>query len=157
MILVVTNRPRYSNLVVSSPTFDDQGEYVCRVRNGTNNLLTQTITALIFERVEITTQSMLSYEAKLCERVALRCDALHQESIRWTRTIDGGFPREIANSSDGRISVLSDQLLISETKLSDNGTYTCIAWNSVSQAYIMANLNIGNFDIMLLLYVVSLV
>ena len=148
MIAVVTNRPRFSNMVVSSPTLDDQGEYVCRVRNGTNNLLTQTITALIFERVVISTQSMLSYEARLCERVALRCDALHQESIRWTRTIDGGFPREIANSSDGRISVLSNQLLIRETKLNDNGTYTCIVWNRVSQVYIMANLNIGNYDIL---------
>ena len=38
MIEVGTNRPRYSNLVVNPPTFDDQGEYVCRARNGTNNL-----------------------------------------------------------------------------------------------------------------------
>ena len=92
---------------------------------------------------------MLSYQAKLCEPVALNCNALYYDSVIWRKgtSDDQQIPREVTNSSDGRITVLSNQLVIHETKLSDNGTYFCIASNRASGndiEDIVAYLNIGN-------------
>ena len=72
-----------STLEVNSATTEDQGVFVCRATNDSNNILNQTIRALIFEPVQITTESMLTYEARLCETVVLNCTALHHDSIIW--------------------------------------------------------------------------
>ena len=125
-------------------TFDDQGEYTCHAMTEDGSLLSQTITAFLYERVRITTESLLPYQTRLCEPVMLRCAALHHESVTWRKESSDGFLRDVTNSSDGRITVLPDQLVIREAKLSDNGTYTCIANNRASNDYITAILHIGN-------------
>ena len=93
---------------------------------------------------------MLSYQAKPCEPVALNCTTLYYDSVTWRKTAsdDQQIPREVTNSSDSRITVLSNQLVIHETEPSDNGTYFCIASNRASGSdveEIVAYLNIGNF------------
>ena len=107
-------------------------------------MLSETLSASVFEMVQISTQTMLSYQARLCEPVALNCTALHYDSITWRRLPEA---REITNSSDGRIIVLSDQLIIHETNPSDNGTYTCTASNRVDYTYIIADLHIGMYSV----------
>ena len=124
---------------------------MCQAVTVNNTLRNQSISALLFERARIMTESMLSYRAKLCESVALNCTTLYHESVTWRKTIsdDQQIPREVTNSSDGRITVLSNQLVIHETKLSDNGTYLCIASNRASGSdveEIVAYLNIGEYD-----------
>ena len=141
-----------ATLEVNSATTEDQGVYVCQAITGSNNnILNQTISALIFERVQITTESMLTYEARLCETVVLNCTALYHDSIIWSmKAYDQTLT--VPNSIDGRITVLSGtgQLVISEAKLSDNGTYGCAASNRVSSKEIIAYLNIiGNVAIKL--------
>ena len=139
-----------ATLTVNSATLEDQGVYVCRALTANSSLRNQTISALLFERVRIITESMLSYQAKLCEPVAVNCTALYVESVTWSkRTSHNQIPREVTNSSDGRITVLSDQLVIHETKLSDNGTYFCLASNRLKLSRseeIVAYLNIGEYD-----------
>ena len=132
---------------MQSVTFEDQGVYTCRATNESNNIiLNQTIHAMIFEGVQIITESMLTYEARLCETVVLNlnCTALHHDSVIWRRLIHGQTLREISNSIDGRISVLSEsgQLVIHDAKQSDNGTYVCAASNRVSSEQITAYLDI---------------
>ena len=139
-----------ATLLVQSATIEDQEVYECRALTANNILQNQSINALLFERVNIITASMLSYQAKLCEPVALNCTALYHDSVTWRKTTsdDQQIPREVTNSSDGRITVLSNQLVIHETKPSDNGTYFCIASNRASGSdieEIVAYLNIGNF------------
>jgi hypothetical protein len=131
---------------VHSVTLEDQGVYVCRANESNTIILNQTINARLFEEVQIVTESMLTYEARLCETVVLNCTALHHDSITWRRLTHDQTPREITNSSDGRISVLSEtgQLVIHDAKRSDNGTYFCAASNRVSNEDITAYLNIGN-------------
>ena len=133
-----------SSLTVVMVTFDDQGEYTCNVMTESSSLLSQTITAVLYERVQITTETLLSYQTRQCDPVMLRCSAMHHESVTWRKESSDGFLRDVTNSSDGRITVLPDQLVIHEAKLSDNGTYTCIANNRVSNDYITAILHIGN-------------
>ena len=132
-----------ATLNVHSATIEDQGLYVCRATTDSNIILNQTISAMLFEGVEIATESMLTYEARLCETVVLNCTALHHDSIIWSR-IHGQIPREIRNSNDRRISVLSEsgQLVIRDAKQSDNGTYFCAASNRVSNEEIIAYLNV---------------
>ena len=133
-----------ATLKVNSANTEDQGVYVCRATTQNNIILNQTISALILDPVQITTESMLTYEARLCETVVLNCTALHHDSITWSRLTHDQIPRVVTNSSDGRTSVLSDtgQLVISEVKLSDNGTYICVARNRLSNTEITAYLNI---------------
>ena len=121
---------------------------MCRALTANSILCNQTIGALLFERAQVITESLLSYQAKLCEPVVLNCTALYVESVTWSkRTYHNQIPREVTNSSDGRITVLSDQLVIRETKLSDNGTYFCTASNRLSRnEEIVAYLNIGNMS-----------
>ena len=127
-----------------SVTFEDQGLYVCRAASESNIILNQTISAMVFEGVQIITESMLTYEARLCERVVLNCTALHHNSITWRRLTHGHIPRLVTNSSDGRISVSSEngQLVIHNAKQSDNGTYFCTVSNTVSHEEITAYLNV---------------
>ena len=136
-----------ATLEVQSVTFEDQGVYTCRATNESNNIiLNQTISATAFEGVQVITESMLTYEARLCETVMLNCTALHHVSIIWRlkQTYDQ-TPREISSSNDGRISVLSEsgQLVIHDAKQNDNGTYFCAASNTVSHEEIIAYLDIG--------------
>ena len=101
------------------------------------------------------TESLLSYKARLCEPAVLNCTALYHDSITWRKqTSRGPIPGEIGNSSDGRITVLSEtgQLVIHETKQSDNGTYFCAASNRHSNKEIIAYLSIGNFIIKCMIY-----
>ena len=137
-----------ATLNVHSATFEDQGVYICRATNDSNNIiLNQTISAMLFEGVEIVTESMLTYEARMCEIVVLNCTALHHDSIIWRRLIHDQTLREIRNSNDGRISVSSEsgQLVIRDAKQSDNGTYLCVASNRVSNEEIIAYLSIGKY------------
>ena len=128
-------------------TIEDQGVYICRATTDSNIILNQTISAMLFEGVQIVTESMLIYEAKLCETVVLNCAALHHNSITWRRLTHSQTLREISSSSDGRISVLSEsgQLVIRDAEQSDNGTYFCAASNRVSNEEITAYLNIGKY------------
>ena len=140
-----------ARLLVNSATIEDQGVYMCQAVTVNNTLRNQSISALLFERARIITESMLSYRAKLCESVALNCTTLYHESVTWRKTTsdDQQIPREVTNSSDGRITVLSNQLVIHETDFSDNGTYFCIASNRASGSdveEIVAYLNIGEYD-----------
>ena len=146
--LQVNNLPdvHIATLQVNSATIEDEGVYVCQAVAENNVVLNQTITALLFERVQVTTESLLSYQARLCEPVVMNCTALHHDSITWRRQISHyPTPREIRNSSDGCITVSSEtgQLVIQEAKLSDNGTYLCAVSNRVSSEEIRAYLNIG--------------
>ena len=110
---------------------------------------------MVFEGVEIITESMLSYEAGLCETVVLNCTAFNHESITWSRLTaheSDQIPKEI-NSIDGRIIAVSEtglQLVIHEAKLSDNGTYFCVASNTVSNEEIIAYLNITTGNVILI-------
>ena len=137
-----------ATLDVQPATFEDQGVYVCRATTNSNIILNETISAVVFEGVQIITESMLTYEARLCETVVLNCTALHHDSIMWRfRLTHDQTPRVVNNSNDGRISVLSEsgQLVIRNAKQSDNGTYFCSASNAVSNEEITAYLNIiGN-------------
>ena len=140
-----------ATLDVNSATTEDQGVYACQAITQNHIILNQTIRALIFEGVQITTESMLTYEARLCETVVLNCTALYYESITWSMNAHDQT-LTVPNSIDGRITVLSGtgQLVISEAKLSDNGTYGCAASNRVSSQEIIAYLNIiGNVAIKL--------
>ena len=122
---------------------------MCRAVTEGNVILNQTITALLFERVQIVTESLLSYKARLCEPAVLNCTALYHDSITWRKQVyRDPTPREIRNSSNGRITVLSEtgQLMIHETKQSDNGTYFCTASNRVSNKEIIAYLNISKYN-----------
>jgi hypothetical protein len=105
---------------------------------------------MVFEGVEIVTESMLTYEARLCETVVLNCTALHHDSITWIRLIydQTASYSVVTNSSNGRISVSSQigQLMIHDAKRSDNGTYFCTASNRVSNEEITAYLNIGKYQ-----------
>ena len=133
-----------ATLNVQSVTFEDQGVYICRAATENNIILNQTINAMLFEGVEIVTESMLTYEARLCETVVLNCTALHHDSITWRRLIHGQTLREIRNSNDGRISASSEsgQLVIRDAEQSDNGTYFCAVSNRVSNEEIIAYLNV---------------
>ena len=133
-----------ATLNVQSVTFEDQGVYTCRAATDSNIILNQTISAMVFEGVQIITESMLTYEARLCETVVLNCTALHHDSIMWHMLTLGHTPRLVTNTSDGRISVSSEngQLVIRDAKQSDNGTYFCAASNTVSNEEITAYLNI---------------
>ena len=133
-----------ATLEVNSATLEDQGVYVCRAITQNNIIVNQTISALILDPVQVMTESMLTYEARLCEIVVLNCTALYHESIIWSmKAYDQTLT--ILNSIDGRITILSGtgQLVISEAKLSDNGTYGCAASNRVSSQEIVAYLHIG--------------
>ena len=102
---------------------------MCHAVTENNVVLNQIITALLFERVQIMTESLLSYKTRLCEPVVMNSTALHHDLITWRRQMSHyPTPREIRNSSDGRISIVSEtgQLVIHEVKLSDNGTYTSV-------------------------------
>ena len=134
-----------ATLNVHSATIEDQGVYVCRAATENNIILNQTISAMLFEGVEIVTESMLTYEARLCATVVLNCTALHYDSIMWRRLTHDQALREVNNSNDGRISTLSEsgQLVIRDAEQSDNGTYFCAASNRVSIEEIIAYLNIG--------------
>ena len=134
-----------ATLQVYPATIEDEGVYVCQAVTENNIILNQTIITMVFEEVRIATESMLSYEARVCEMVVLNCTALYHDSIIWSRqTSRDLIPREI-NSIDGHITVLSEtgQLVIREAKLSDNGTYFCAASNTVSNEEIIAYLNIS--------------
>ena len=133
-----------ATLTVHSVTFEDQGVYICRAATDSNIILNQTISAMLFERVQIITESMLTYEARLCKTVVLNCTALHHDSIMWYMLTHSHTPRFVTNTSDGRISVSSDigQLVIRDAKQSDNGTYVCAASNRVSNEESIAYLNI---------------
>ena len=128
-----------------SATIKDQGLYICRAATHSNIILNQTISAMLFEGVQIITESMLTYEARLCETVVLNCTALHRDSIIWHRLTHDQTPKVVTNSSDGRISISSKnyQLVIRDAKQSDNGTYICAVSNTVSNEEITAYLNIG--------------
>ena len=135
-----------AKLDVHSSTFEDEGVYACRAATDSNIILNQTISAMVFEGVQIITESMLTYEARLCETVVLNCSALHHDSITWRlRLTYDQTPRVISSSNDGRISVLSEsgQLVIRDAKQNDNGTYFCAASNRVNTEEITAYLNIG--------------
>ena len=122
---------------------------MCQAVTENNVILNQTITALLFERVQVTTESILSYQARLCELVVVNCTALHHDSITWRgQTSHYPIPREIRNSSDGHITVSSEtgQLMIHEVRLSDNGMYFCTVSNRVSSKEIIAYLNIGKYN-----------
>ena len=138
--LTVTSFAKFATLIVLGATRDDEGEYICRVMAESSAILTQNLNASLFERVQITTPSMLTYQAALCETVSLNCTALHHDFVIW-RKVDG---RTITNSSDGRFIVLHDQLVIHGARITDNGTYTCSAFNTADSAYIIAYLHIGN-------------
>ena len=133
-----------ATLNVYNATTEDQGVYVCQAVIQSNILLNQTISAILFPRVQITTESMLSYKARSCEIVVLNCTTLYHNSITWSRLTHSQTPTIVTNSSDGRITVLSGtgQLMIREAKLSDNGTYVCAASNRVGNKEIIAYLNI---------------
>ena len=136
-----------ATLQVNDATIEDQGVYVCHAITGSNIILNWTITALLFERVQITTESLIFYQARLCETVVLNCTALYHDSVIWSKqTSHDLIPREIRKSIDERITVVSEtgQLVLHEAKLSDNGTYFCVASNTVSNEEIVAYLNIGN-------------
>ena len=131
---------KVAQLIVFETTLDDEGEYTCRVMaENESTVLTQSVNVSLFERVQITTPSMLTYQAALCEMVILNCRAVHHDTVVW-RKVDG---RTITNSSDGHFTVLHNQLVIVEARLSDNGTYTCSAVNAVGSKSITANLLIG--------------
>lgn len=117
---------------------------MCQAVTESNVILNQTIRAAIFEGVQIITESMLSYRARLCEPVVLNCTALHQESIIWSKLTLNQSPKVVTNSIDERVTVLSEtgQLVIREAKLSDNGMYFCAASNLVSSEEITAYLTI---------------
>lgn len=122
---------------------------MCRAVTEGNVILNQTITALLFEGVQIVTESLLSYKARLCEPAVLNCTALYHDSIIWRKqTSHDPTPSEIRNSSDGRITILSEigQLVIHEAKQSDNGTYICTVSNRVSNKEIIAYLNISKYN-----------
>ena len=138
-----------ATLEVNPATTEDQGVYTCRVITH-NTILNQTIRAQLFEPVQIMTESMLTYKARICEPVELNCTALHYESIMWSKLTHDQTPRRVTNSSDGHLTVLSGtgQLIVREAKQSDNGTYVCAASNRVSSKEIIAYLNIiGNVTI----------
>ena len=133
-----------ATLNVQSVTFEDQGVYTCRAATDSNIILNQTISAMVFEGVQIITESMLTYEARLCETVVLNCTAVYHDSIIWYRLTHDQTPRVVTNTSDGSISVSSEngQLMIRDAKKSDNGTYVCAASNTGSNEEITAYLNI---------------
>lgn len=128
----------YSTLTVNSATREDQGEYTCTYIID-DYRPEQTINATLIEVVQIITETELSYQVQLCEPISLNCTALHHDSIKWTKLPDS---KEVLNTSDGRVILLSDQLLIQEARLGDNGTYMCSAENVAGSTSILAKLNI---------------
>ena len=145
LILQVSSQAKQAILVVNTPTRYDGGEYVCRATNENHAIVTASVNASLFEHVQIITPSMLTYQATLCETVALNCNSLHHDFVIWRKLSSTGVTiREVSNSSDGHLTVLPDHLVIHETRPSDNGTYTCSVGNAAGHKYITANLHIGN-------------
>ena len=86
-----------ATLQIYLATIEDQGVYVCRAALTKNNIiLNQTISSMVFERVQITTESMLSYEARLCEPVVLNFTALYHDLV--TRSRLTAHESDISNS-----------------------------------------------------------
>ena len=73
-----------ATLQVYPVTIEDQRVYMCQAVTENNIILNQTISAMVFEEVWIATESMLSYEAWVCETVVLNCTALHHDLIIWS-------------------------------------------------------------------------
>ena len=130
-----------NTLTVESARNEDHGEYACQLVIQ-DEMFTKSINATLIEMVQIITETGLSNRVQLCEHVALNCTSIYHDSVIWRKLPDS---KEVKNTSDGRVTLLPDQLVIQEALPEDNGTYTCFAKNQAGFATITAELNIGMY------------
>ena len=118
----------------------DQGNYTCSVRTSAGVVSRTTVEALVYPEVSITTPDNQVFYAREEETatVTLPCVAENNSSqITWSRVSRSG---DLMNTSDGHIVVYPDQMVISNVRFSDNGTYVCKASNRADFAYILVHL-----------------
>ena len=118
----------------------DNGDYHCifRQRSRPDETRTLSLTAVYFDQPVISTTNGVVKRVSDSQSVTFYCRAMHSTSLLWYDP----STNVISNSSDDRIQVFSDRLVISNVQVSDNGTYHCQASNPVGTAIITAYLSV---------------
>ena len=117
----------------------DQGQYTCRARASNGVIVTESVQAMLYNAVQVTTQTNQVFSSLQGETatVSLPCSAINHDHIAWRRV---GISTELRNTSDGHLVVYPDRLEINNVRFSDNGTYECTASNRVGFQSILSSL-----------------
>lgn len=130
---------KLNTLVVSSATWSQGGDYFCVISYNQTSYNSERVNASFIEKVNIITDTAISYQVALCTSVTLNCTTINHDSVTWQKISSTGYLKNISNY----ISVVNDQLIIHEAGPGDGGTYICMAKNQVSSASITAEVIIG--------------
>ena len=98
--------------------------------------MTQTVEAALYPSVSITTPDNQVFPTVQDESsvVTISCVAVNHAQLVWRRAGSGVI---ITNSTDNHIRVYEDRMVITGARFSDNGTYTCTAFNDADSEYIV--------------------
>lgn len=117
----------------------DNGTYTCIARTSSGELVSQSTEAALYPSVSIFTpdnQVITTVQATLMT-VMIPCIAVNHARLVWRRAGSGHI---ISNLTDERITTYNDRMVISGVRFSDNGTYTCTAFNDADSEYIVFSL-----------------